>query len=218
MHFDLFDETEPNVRLLELRNKILQGASVNTSWREVAKKHPFFHDVAIEAEKQAIRRATVLAAAEFLVNELFLHSHAHEVANFADKQEIERLRASIVVFQSLYGLSPTPTRKEWIKEVRRFGYETIIKEYTGTSCSTSSPKMNGKEEEEEGEGESEGEEESDDGTVVESMLKDLLTRCLLVGRGWCRQRCEDTVGDRKKRLRQAMTTVDSFLESRSLEW
>ncbi|KEG12352.1 hypothetical protein DQ04_01771000 [Trypanosoma grayi] len=191
MELDVASDGEVYVRSLqEAKWEILKGADAAKDWQQIQGKHPFFRDIIKDAEQQARVLASVLAATEFVLQQLLCVGENSAEVGLVDVQEVKHWRTSLAGFLSIYESSPVPTRARWETEVQGCGGEVDVN----------------------------GDEDDDDGSFVEAHLRELVRQCLAAGKKWCRQQRGDDGGVLAAKLRGAVAVMDAFAAPRTLEW
>ncbi|EKF31722.1 hypothetical protein MOQ_004435 [Trypanosoma cruzi marinkellei] len=193
--------------LQEARWDILQGLNVAKDWRRIEERHPFFRDVILDARRQAKLLASVLAATEFFLQRLLWCCENDTASSFVDAIKVKQWRASLAVFISLYESSPVPTRARWVVESRERADGTCVVSVDGDE------NYNIYDHNKVG---SMDDFDDDDGSFVETRLKDLVLQCLAIGRIWCRQ-----LGEEDKmavKVRHALSVMDAFAAPKTLDW
>ncbi|RNF07912.1 hypothetical protein TraAM80_03060 [Trypanosoma rangeli] len=211
MELDVVSDGEVYARALqEARWDVLQGLNVERDWQQLQKRHPFFRDVVMDAGRQAKQLASVLAATEFFLQRLLWCCKNNTAPSFIDSGKVKRWHDSLAVFISLCESSPVPTQARWVAEMRqRAGGPHDC----GAMSVESGEKNNGGDYNKNG---GVDKDDDDDGSFVNSRLKELVTQCVAVGRMWCCQRRGED--DMSVKERRAISVMEAFAAPQTLDW
>ncbi|RNF26627.1 uncharacterized protein Tco025E_01419 [Trypanosoma conorhini] len=211
MELDTASDGEVYARALqEARWEVLQGLNVEKDWRQIQERHPFFRDIVMDADRQAKQLASVLAATEFFLKRLLWCCENGPAPSFVDPTKLKQWQESLAVFISLCEASPVPTQARWAAEMRQRASETrscgAVNADSGEANNDCNYNNNG----------GIDHSDEDDGSFVNTRLKELVTQCAAVGRMRCRQlRGED---DMSVRERRAVSVMEAFVAPQTLDW